>query len=58
VQYGKQRFAVESPLIGKINVYNILAACGAGISYGLAPESDRARHRRVASRAGAVRASG
>jgi UDP-N-acetylmuramoyl-L-alanyl-D-glutamate--2,6-diaminopimelate ligase len=38
VQYGKQRFAVESPLIGKINVYNILAACGAGISYGLAPE--------------------
>jgi UDP-N-acetylmuramoyl-L-alanyl-D-glutamate--2,6-diaminopimelate ligase len=38
VQYAKQRFAVESPLIGKINVYNILAACGAGISYGLAPE--------------------
>ncbi|HEY1220965.1 MAG: UDP-N-acetylmuramoyl-L-alanyl-D-glutamate--2,6-diaminopimelate ligase [Bryobacteraceae bacterium] len=39
VQYGKQRFAVESALIGKINVYNILAACGAGISYGLAPEA-------------------
>jgi len=39
VQYGKQRFAVESPLIGRINVYNILAACGAGISYGLAPET-------------------
>jgi UDP-N-acetylmuramoyl-L-alanyl-D-glutamate--2,6-diaminopimelate ligase len=38
VQYGKQRFAVESPLLGKINVYNILAACGAGLSYGLAPE--------------------
>jgi UDP-N-acetylmuramoyl-L-alanyl-D-glutamate--2,6-diaminopimelate ligase len=39
VQYAKQRFAVESPLIGKINVYNILAACGAGLSYGLAPET-------------------
>ena len=39
VQYGKVRFAVESPLIGKINVYNILAACGAGLSYGIAPET-------------------
>jgi UDP-N-acetylmuramoyl-L-alanyl-D-glutamate--2,6-diaminopimelate ligase len=39
VQYGKSRFAVESPLIGKINVYNILAACGAGLSYGIAPET-------------------
>ena len=39
VQYGKLRFAVESPLIGKINVYNILAACGAGLSYGIAPET-------------------
>jgi UDP-N-acetylmuramoyl-L-alanyl-D-glutamate--2,6-diaminopimelate ligase len=39
VQYGKLRFAVESPLIGRINVYNILAACGAGLSYGIAPES-------------------
>ena len=38
LQYGKQRFPVESPLIGKINVYNILAACAAGLSYGLAPE--------------------
>ncbi len=38
VQYRKQRFAIESPLIGKINVYNILAACATGISYGLAPE--------------------
>ena len=47
LQYGKQRFPVESPLIGKINVYNILAACAAGLSYGLAPEVDRARHRRV-----------
>jgi UDP-N-acetylmuramoyl-L-alanyl-D-glutamate--2,6-diaminopimelate ligase len=39
VQNGKLRFSVESPLIGKINVYNILAACGAGLSYGLAPET-------------------
>jgi UDP-N-acetylmuramoyl-L-alanyl-D-glutamate--2,6-diaminopimelate ligase len=35
----KKRFAVESPLIGKINVYNILAACGAGLSYGLDAET-------------------
>jgi UDP-N-acetylmuramoyl-L-alanyl-D-glutamate--2,6-diaminopimelate ligase len=26
---------VQSPLLGHVNVYNILAACGAGISYGL-----------------------
>jgi UDP-N-acetylmuramoyl-L-alanyl-D-glutamate--2,6-diaminopimelate ligase len=38
VQFGKQRFPIESPLIGKINVYNILAACGTALSYGLSPE--------------------
>ena len=38
VQSGKQHFPVESPLIGRINVYNILAACGVGLSYGIAPE--------------------
>ena len=38
VQYGKTRFPVESALIGKINVYNILAACGAGFSYGIPPD--------------------
>ena len=38
VRYGKLRFTVQSPLIGRINVYNILAACGAGLSYGVAPE--------------------
>jgi len=38
VQFRKQRFPVESPLIGRINVYNILAACGTGLSYGIAPE--------------------
>ena len=39
IQFGKVKFAVESPLIGKINVYNILAACGTGLSYGIAPET-------------------
>jgi len=39
VQQGKTRFAVESPLIGRINVYNILAASGAGLSYGIPPET-------------------
>lgn len=39
VQHGKLRFPVESALIGRINVYNILAACGAGLSYGIAPET-------------------
>jgi UDP-N-acetylmuramoyl-L-alanyl-D-glutamate--2,6-diaminopimelate ligase len=39
VQYGKERFGVASPLIGKINVYNILAACGAALSYGIPPET-------------------
>lgn len=38
VQYRKMRFTVESRLLGKINVYNILAACGAGLSYGFPPE--------------------
>jgi UDP-N-acetylmuramoyl-L-alanyl-D-glutamate--2,6-diaminopimelate ligase len=39
VQSRKLRFMVESPLLGKINVYNILAACCAGLSYGFAPET-------------------
>jgi UDP-N-acetylmuramoyl-L-alanyl-D-glutamate--2,6-diaminopimelate ligase len=39
VQSRKLRFMVESPLLGKINVYNILAACCAGIGYGFAPET-------------------
>lgn len=39
VQYGKRRFGIASKLIGKINVYNILAACGAALSYGIHPES-------------------
>ena len=39
VQSGRTRFAVESPLIGKINVYNILAACGAALSYAIPTET-------------------
>ena len=39
VQCGKTRFGVESPLIGRINVYNILAACGVGLSYDITPET-------------------
>jgi UDP-N-acetylmuramoyl-L-alanyl-D-glutamate--2,6-diaminopimelate ligase len=36
---GKIRFPVESPLIGRINVYNILAACAAGLSYQIPVET-------------------
>ncbi len=39
VQFGKMRFPIESPLIGKFNVYNILAACGVGLSYGMNAET-------------------
>jgi UDP-N-acetylmuramoyl-L-alanyl-D-glutamate--2,6-diaminopimelate ligase len=39
VQYRKLRFPVESQLIGRINVYNILAAVGAGLAFGLEPET-------------------
>ena len=46
VQYGKLRFAVESPLIGKINVYNILAACGDGPLVWHRAGDHRARNRR------------
>ena len=34
----KTRFSIRSPLIGKVNVYNILAACGAAMTYQLPPE--------------------
>ncbi len=39
VQYGKTRFGISSPLIGKMNVYNILAACGAALSLDVPPET-------------------
>ncbi len=35
----KLRFEIQSPLLGKINVYNILAACCAGMTYQIAPET-------------------
>jgi len=33
VHFGKLRFDIDSRLIGRINVYNILAACAVGIGY-------------------------
>jgi UDP-N-acetylmuramoyl-L-alanyl-D-glutamate--2,6-diaminopimelate ligase len=39
VQFGKQRFPIESPLIGRINVYNILAACGAALGAAIPAET-------------------
>ncbi len=39
VVFDKVKFEVRSPLIGKINVYNILAACSAGMTYQLPPET-------------------
>jgi UDP-N-acetylmuramoyl-L-alanyl-D-glutamate--2,6-diaminopimelate ligase len=39
VQAEATHFPVQSPLIGRINVYNILAACGVGLSYGLPPDT-------------------
>jgi UDP-N-acetylmuramoyl-L-alanyl-D-glutamate--2,6-diaminopimelate ligase len=38
VAFDKLKFEVRSPLIGKINVYNILAACCAGMTYQFPPE--------------------
>jgi UDP-N-acetylmuramoyl-L-alanyl-D-glutamate--2,6-diaminopimelate ligase len=37
--FDKLRFEIKSPLIGKINVYNILAACGAAMTYQIPPET-------------------
>src|SRR6185436_10568633 len=38
VEFGATRLPIESALMGRINVYNILAACAAGLSFGLNPE--------------------
>jgi len=35
VQQGGERVQLTSPLVGKFNAYNILAACGTALSYGL-----------------------
>ncbi len=37
VQYGAGRLPIASPLVGMVNVYNILAACCVGFSYGFDP---------------------
>jgi UDP-N-acetylmuramoyl-L-alanyl-D-glutamate--2,6-diaminopimelate ligase len=34
-EHAGEKYRIASPLVGKINAYNILAACGAGLSYGL-----------------------
>jgi UDP-N-acetylmuramoyl-L-alanyl-D-glutamate--2,6-diaminopimelate ligase len=39
VEFGGTRFPVESALMGRINVYNILAACAAGFSFGLSADT-------------------
>jgi UDP-N-acetylmuramoyl-L-alanyl-D-glutamate--2,6-diaminopimelate ligase len=39
VEFGETRLPIESPLMGRINVYNILAACSAGFSYGLSADT-------------------
>jgi UDP-N-acetylmuramoyl-L-alanyl-D-glutamate--2,6-diaminopimelate ligase len=38
VAFEKLRFAVRSPMVGKINIYNILAACCAGMTFQFTPE--------------------
>ncbi|MGI8742137.1 MAG: UDP-N-acetylmuramoyl-L-alanyl-D-glutamate--2,6-diaminopimelate ligase [Bryobacteraceae bacterium] len=35
IQHAAQKIPIASPLIGRINAYNILAACGTALSYGL-----------------------
>lgn len=35
VEFGNQRVRLASPLVGRINAYNIMAACGTALSYGL-----------------------
>jgi len=34
VEFGNQRIRIASPLVGRINAYNIMAACGTALSYG------------------------
>ncbi|HWE50746.1 MAG TPA: UDP-N-acetylmuramoyl-L-alanyl-D-glutamate--2,6-diaminopimelate ligase [Bryobacteraceae bacterium] len=38
IVFEKLRFAVRSPMVGKINVYNILAACCTGMTFQFPPE--------------------
>src|SRR5581483_10526033 len=41
VSSGDRHFRVESPLVGHINVYNILLACSAALTLGLTEEQIR-----------------
>jgi UDP-N-acetylmuramoyl-L-alanyl-D-glutamate--2,6-diaminopimelate ligase len=34
IQFEGEKIPIQSPLVGKINAYNVLAACGAALSYG------------------------
>ncbi|HUS04658.1 MAG TPA: UDP-N-acetylmuramoyl-L-alanyl-D-glutamate--2,6-diaminopimelate ligase, partial [Bryobacteraceae bacterium] len=38
IHHAGRHYPVESPLVGQINVYNILAAWCTGLTYGIAPE--------------------
>ncbi|MGH9628828.1 MAG: UDP-N-acetylmuramoyl-L-alanyl-D-glutamate--2,6-diaminopimelate ligase [Bryobacteraceae bacterium] len=38
IQHQGRTYKLESPLVGKINVYNILAAWCTGVAHGIAPE--------------------
>jgi UDP-N-acetylmuramoyl-L-alanyl-D-glutamate--2,6-diaminopimelate ligase len=38
VDTGDERFTLESPLVGRFNVYNILLACAAALTYGIQAE--------------------
>lgn len=38
VAHGKERFEIQSRLIGRVNVYNILAACTTALAHGISPE--------------------
>jgi UDP-N-acetylmuramoyl-L-alanyl-D-glutamate--2,6-diaminopimelate ligase len=49
VQSPRGRFRVESSLLGRINIYNILAACAAGLTYGFDPATIAAGIRDCAS---------
>ena len=39
VEHPKGQLHIESPLVGRVNVYNILAACATGLSLGLTTEA-------------------
>ena len=50
------RIEIESRMVGHINVYNILAACAAGLELRALRRCDRPRHRELRRSAGPLRA--